>query len=391
MPGRRLRAVRAQGPQPRRSHTDRRASEPRRARGENSGAGRHAGRSGRGARCARNRGGERSAVRAGDRKRGPRNRNGCGAHARGAADAEARRASRRESRGPLLVRPVAQRRGFPRRRRGDARGARGPPLRLRRRDLRSPEPRADPQRGVRGHRRGDRAGPRARCGIRGRASGRAGGVRVRGQDGRRAGRRAREGALGTRRAAAAGIEPQRSLLRVSQCRGLRFRSMMIVRAFEMRTDQTTGGTMITLKALVTASAIALLATVPGLAQQQVAPPVTPYGTPISLEAAKKAMAAAEAEAAKNNWLMAIAILDSTGHMVMLHKMDNTQYGSIAAAEGKARTAIDFRRPSKVFEDAVAEGGIPIAVDGKIVGSIGVSGALSAQDAQVARAGADAVK
>jgi len=183
--------------------------------------------------------------------------------------------------------------------------------------------------------------------------------------------------------------------------------MMIVRAFEMRTDQTTGGTMITLKALVTASAIALLATIPGLAQQQVAPPVTPYGTPISLEAAKKAMAAAEAEAAKNNWLMAIAILDSTGHMVMLHKMDNTQYGSIAAAEGKARTAIDFRRPSKVFEDAVAgggvglrilslgvsalEGGIPIAVDGKIVGSIGVSGALSAQDAQVARAGADAVK
>ena len=165
--------------------------------------------------------------------------------------------------------------------------------------------------------------------------------------------------------------------------------------------------MITLKVLAAASAIALLATIPGLAQQQVAPPTTPYGTPISLETAKKAMVAAEAEAAKNNWPIAIAILDSTGHMVMLHKMDNTQYGSIAAAEGKARTAIDFRRPSKVFEDAVAgggvglrllslgvstlEGGIPIAVDGKIVGAIGVSGALSAQDAQVAKAGADAVK
>jgi glc operon protein GlcG len=166
--------------------------------------------------------------------------------------------------------------------------------------------------------------------------------------------------------------------------------------------------MTTLKALVTASAFALLMTIPGMAQQQVAPPVIPYGTPINLETAKKAMVAAEAEAAKNNWPMAIVILDSTGHMVMLHKMDNTQYGSIAAAEGKARTAIDFRRPSKVFEDAVAgggvglrilslsgvsalEGGIPIMADGKIVGSIGVSGALSAQDAQVAKAGADAVK
>ena len=166
--------------------------------------------------------------------------------------------------------------------------------------------------------------------------------------------------------------------------------------------------MITLKALVTASAIALLATIPGLAQQQVAPPVTPYGTPISLEAAKKAMAAAEAEAAKNNWPMAIAILDSTGHMVMLHKMDNTQYGSIAVAEDKARSALYFRRPSKVFEDLVAqgglglrtlalrgaaplEGGIPIVTDGKIVGAIGVSGATSVQDGQVAKAGADAAK
>src|SRR6266705_136198 len=157
----------------------------------------------------------------------------------------------------------------------------------------------------------------------------------------------------------------------------------------MRTDQTTGGTMITLKALVTASAIALLATIPGLAQQQVAPPVTPYGAPIGLEAAKKAMAAAEAEAAKNNWPMAIVILDSTGHLVMLHRLDNTQYGSIVVAEDKAHTAIDYRRPSKVFEDLVAqggigirtlglrgatplEGGVPIIAEGKIIGSIGVS-------------------
>src|SRR5262249_2926140 len=138
------------------------------------------------------------------------------------------------------------------------------------------------------------------------------------------------------------------------------------------------------------------------------PPTTPYGAPIGLEAAKKVMAAAEAEAVKNNWLMAIAILDSTGHTVMLHRLDNTQYGSIRVAENKAPTALDFRRPSKALEDLVAqggvnmrilgirgvipaEGGMPILVDGKIVGAIGVSGAASSQDAQVAKAGADAAK
>jgi glc operon protein GlcG len=136
------------------------------------------------------------------------------------------------------------------------------------------------------------------------------------------------------------------------------------------------------------------------------PPTTPYGPPIGLEAAKKVMAAAEAEAMKNNWGMAIVILDSTGHIVMLHRLDNTQYGSIAVAEDKARSALDFRRPTKVFEDLVAQGGIglrtlavrgaspleggmPILVDGKIVGTIGVSGATSVQDGQVAKAGADA--
>lgn len=139
-----------------------------------------------------------------------------------------------------------------------------------------------------------------------------------------------------------------------------------------------------------------------------APPATPYGVPIGLEAARKVMAAAEAEAVKNNWNMAIAILDSTGHMVMLHKLDNTQYGSILVAEDKARTALYFRRPSKVFEDLVAqgglgirtlglrgatplEGGLPIVVDGKIVGAIGVSGATAVQDGLVARAGADAAQ
>ena len=138
------------------------------------------------------------------------------------------------------------------------------------------------------------------------------------------------------------------------------------------------------------------------------PPTTPYGAPIGLEAAKKVMAAAEAEATKNNWAMAIIILDSTGHPVMLHKFDNTQYGSIGVAEDKARSALYYRRPTKVFEDLVAqggiglrtlalrnasplEGGIPLIVDGKITGAIGVSGALSSQDGQVAKSGAEAAK
>ena len=157
-----------------------------------------------------------------------------------------------------------------------------------------------------------------------------------------------------------------------------------------------------------ASILAMLVAIGAARAQQApsAPPTTPYGPPIGLAAAKKVMAAAEAEAERNHWGMAIAILDSTGHMVILHKLDNTQYGSIQVAEDKARSALDFRRPTKVFEDLIAqggigmrtlalrgasplEGGIPIIVDGKIIGAIGVSGATAVQDGQVAKAGADA--
>ena len=118
--------------------------------------------------------------------------------------------------------------------------------------------------------------------------------------------------------------------------------------------------MYRLRPLLVAAAIFGGSTIADSAQQPAAPsppPTTPYGSPISLDAAKKAMAAAEAEAVKNNWPMAIVILDSTGHTVMIHKLDNTQYGSIRVAEDKAHTALDFRRPSKVFEDLVAQGGI----------------------------------
>jgi len=141
--------------------------------------------------------------------------------------------------------------------------------------------------------------------------------------------------------------------------------------------------------------------------QQAAPPSTPYGAPIGLAAAKQAMAAAEAEAAKNGWSVAIAIVDSGANLVMLHRLDNAQLSSVRIAEAKAKTAAEFRRPTKVFEDAVAgggiglrvltfgasvaEGGVPIVSGGLIVGAIGVSGVQSHQDAQIAQAGAAAVK
>jgi glc operon protein GlcG len=139
-----------------------------------------------------------------------------------------------------------------------------------------------------------------------------------------------------------------------------------------------------------------------------APPQTPYGTPIALDAAKKVALAAAAEARKNNWNMAIAIVDTGGHLVYFEKMDNTQIGSVNVAIEKARSAALFRRPTKVFQDGVAaggeglrflrlegalpiDGGVPIIVGGRIIGGIGISGGSGEQDGQVARAGADSVK
>jgi uncharacterized protein GlcG (DUF336 family) len=139
-----------------------------------------------------------------------------------------------------------------------------------------------------------------------------------------------------------------------------------------------------------------------------APPRTPYGEPLTLDMAKKVVAAAEAEAAANGWSMAIAVVDTGSNLVVLHRLDQTQIGSIRLAEGKAHTALDFRRPTRVMQDAVTgggvgnwwlgvpgvvalEGGVPIVVGGKIVGAIGVSGGASSQDAQTAQAGADSLK
>lgn len=141
--------------------------------------------------------------------------------------------------------------------------------------------------------------------------------------------------------------------------------------------------------------------------QQAPPPPPPYGAPMSLTQAKKAMAGAEAEAVKNGWNVVIAIVDSGGNLVMLQRLDNTQFGSIDVAKSKAHTAVAFRRPTKAFQDLISqgganlrllnlqgvsllEGGVPAVVGGAIVGAIGVSGGTSQQDAQVAQAGADAL-
>jgi glc operon protein GlcG len=136
---------------------------------------------------------------------------------------------------------------------------------------------------------------------------------------------------------------------------------------------------------------------------QDAPPS--YGPAITLEQAKKVAAAAEAEARRNKWNVVIAVMDSSANLVLLHRMDDTQMASIHIAQKKAYTAAAFRRSTKVFEDGLAgnvkalgieqvipvEGGLPLTMNGKIVGAIGVSGVTSQQDGVIAKAGVDALK
>jgi glc operon protein GlcG len=157
---------------------------------------------------------------------------------------------------------------------------------------------------------------------------------------------------------------------------------------------------------VFAAALLVSAGLPGPAAAQTMPP--PYGPPISLENARKAMSAAEAEAAKNNWPVAIAILDSGGNVVMMIRRDDTQLSSFELSIGKAKTSLFFKRPTKVLDEAISsggagvrflalkditplEGGFPLVLDGKIVGAIGVSGVLSGQNSQIGQAGVDALK
>jgi glc operon protein GlcG len=154
-------------------------------------------------------------------------------------------------------------------------------------------------------------------------------------------------------------------------------------------------------AVVGFALLSVAALVPLGAQAQQLPNL--YGAPIGVEAARKAAAGALAEAKKNGWTMAVAIVDPGGTLVYFERIDGTQTGSSEVAQQKARTSASFKRPSKAVEDAVAsgklnylrlpgalpiEGGLPLLVDGKIVGAIGVSGGTSQQDGVAAKAGAD---
>ena len=140
------------------------------------------------------------------------------------------------------------------------------------------------------------------------------------------------------------------------------------------------------------------------AQTNVSNPQLPeYGPSITLEQARKVSAAAQAEALRNGWRVVVAVMDPGGHLVLLERMDNAQFGSVQVAQDKARSAVAFRRPTKAFQDMVAaggeglrmlvvsgavpiDGGLPIIVGGKVIGGIGLSGGTSAQDGRVAAAG-----
>jgi glc operon protein GlcG len=133
-----------------------------------------------------------------------------------------------------------------------------------------------------------------------------------------------------------------------------------------------------------------------------------YGPSVGIETAKRAAAAALAEARAQNWRMAVAVVDPAGLLVYFEKMDDTQNGSVVVAQAKARSAALFQRPTKAFQDILAaggeglrvlalegavpvDGGIPLVIAGQIVGAIGLSGGTSAQDGQCAQAGVDSVK
>ncbi len=163
-------------------------------------------------------------------------------------------------------------------------------------------------------------------------------------------------------------------------------------------------------AVVLATAL-LLAAAPAFAQTPVPPapvsaPAPPVGTPLSLEQARAVLAAALAEARRQGWTVAVAVVEPGGSLVAFERMDGVQYASQQVAQDKARSAALYRRPTLAFSESVAqgrlgvltlagavaiEGGVPLVVDGRLVGAIGVSGASSQQDGVVAAAGAAALR
>src|SRR5512138_365614 len=152
--------------------------------------------------------------------------------------------------------------------------------------------------------------------------------------------------------------------------------------------------------------LAMASALPRSVAAQAAPAA--YGPTVTAEQAKTIAAAAIAEAKKNQWLMAVAIVDPAGDLVYFEKMDNTQVGSVDVAQAKARSAARFKRPTKAFQDALAaggegwrilslegavavEGGVPLMMGGRIIGAIGASGGTSQQDGMTAAAGAATLK
>ena len=156
----------------------------------------------------------------------------------------------------------------------------------------------------------------------------------------------------------------------------------------------------TLKSFCAAAALVCLASA---AQAQ----VPQYGANVNLEQARKVIAAAVVDSRRQNLPMAITVVDTAGQLVAFERMDNTQTASIGVSQDKAVSAAMYRRPTKAFQDVLAaggvglrvltlrganavEGGLPLIIDGKIIGAVGVSGGTSDQDGVVAKAGADAL-
>lgn len=162
----------------------------------------------------------------------------------------------------------------------------------------------------------------------------------------------------------------------------------------------------------TALSLILLAIATTAAAQTAAPPAPPappppaIGAPLSLEQARPVLDAVLAEARRRGFQMAVAVVEPDGNLVAFARMDGVQYGSIEVSQAKARAAALFRRPTLAFSQAVAqgriqtlslpgviavEGGVPLVLNGRLVGAIGVSGGSSEQDGQVAAVGASALR
>lgn len=137
------------------------------------------------------------------------------------------------------------------------------------------------------------------------------------------------------------------------------------------------------------------------------PLVLPAKKSLTLEAAKLMAAAAEAAAAKNGWKVVIAVADDGGHALLVHRIDGTQSSSVPTALGKARSAVAYKRPTRILEEMInngrfsflsaggdpvaLQGGLPVEIDGQLVGGIGVSGVKASDDEIVAQAGIDALR